>query len=108
MFALSLPPPGFATLPGGRVHRRDFRSSATFRSYDLESADQDIGDADVKLAFEILKNVNAVSCRHAAKNWLRGRDLNPRPSGYEPDELPGCSTPRLAINYIDVACEHKL
>src|SRR5438046_5458436 len=29
------------------------------------------------------------------KNWLRGRDLNPRPSGYEPDELPGCSTPRL-------------
>src|SRR5260221_12801793 len=32
--------------------------------------------------------------------WLRGRDLNPRPSGYEPDELPGCSTPRLGIPYI--------
>ena len=29
-----------------------------------------------------------------AGNWLRGWDLNPRPSGYEPDELPGCSTPR--------------
>ena len=27
-------------------------------------------------------------------NWLRGPDLNRRPSGYEPDELPGCSTPR--------------
>ena len=27
-------------------------------------------------------------------NWLRGMDLNHRPSGYEPDELPGCSTPR--------------
>jgi hypothetical protein len=26
---------------------------------------------------------------------LRGWDLNPRPSGYEPDELPGCSTPRF-------------
>ena len=28
------------------------------------------------------------------QSWLRGLDLNQRPSGYEPDELPGCSTPR--------------
>ena len=27
-------------------------------------------------------------------NWLRGLDLNQGPSGYEPDELPDCSTPR--------------
>ena len=27
--------------------------------------------------------------------WLRGLDLNQRPLGYEPNELPGCSTPRL-------------
>ena len=27
------------------------------------------------------------------KKWW-GRDSNPRPQGYEPCELPGCSTPR--------------
>gem|GEM_PF-2936145 len=31
-------------------------------------------------------------------SWLRGLDLNQRPSGYEPDELPGCSTPRKSHN----------
>lgn len=28
--------------------------------------------------------------------WWRGSDLNRRPSDYEPDELPNCSTPRLS------------
>src|SRR5208283_4450725 len=27
--------------------------------------------------------------------WLRGVDLNHRPLGYEPNELPDCSTPQL-------------
>ena len=28
---------------------------------------------------------------------VAGKDLNLRPSGYEPDELPDCSTPRLRL-----------
>jgi hypothetical protein len=34
--------------------------------------------------------------RHATRvdgGWLRGVDLNHRPLGYEPNELPDCSTP---------------
>ena len=29
--------------------------------------------------------------------WLRGVDLNHRPLGYEPNELPSCSTPHRGV-----------
>src|SRR5215813_7207162 len=35
-----------------------------------------------------------VAMQPIEKVWLRGVDLNHRPLGYEPNELPDCSTPQ--------------
>src|SRR5699024_1019517 len=47
-----------------------------------------------------IDNKKALSAKtdKALNIWLRGPDLNQRPSGYEPDELPDCSTPRQTSN----------
>ncbi len=48
----------------------------------LDSTRNIVGQPNVKLSFAILEDVDAISCRHAAqRNWLRGRDLNPRSGG---------------------------
>jgi hypothetical protein len=69
----------------------------------LDPSHNVIADADIELAFGVPEHINAVQIHRVF--WLRGRDLNPRPSGYEPDELPGCSTPRL--EYLDLNRERK-
>jgi hypothetical protein len=40
------------------------------------------------------KRVERATFPVCALGWLRGLDLNQRPLGYEPNELPDCSTPR--------------
>jgi hypothetical protein len=55
----------------------------------------DASDVHRQAAISATNRPTVVDHRHTRREWLRGRDLNPRPSGYEPDELPGCSTPRL-------------
>ena len=39
-------------------------------------------------------------------DWLREKDLNQRPSGYEPDELPNCSIPRYILLFSACSLYH--
>ena len=50
--------------------------------------------------YYITKKPLSFQIRGFLKNWLRGADSNHRPSGYEPDELPDCSTPRRILIFI--------
>ena len=51
-----------------------------------------------KPAPDTIKKVDVTEIRYIHSIWLRRQDLNLRPPGYEPDELPNCSTPRYTID----------
>ena len=50
------------------------------------------------------KKVDRFHLESVNLSWLRGQDLNLRPSGYEPDELPCCSTPRRVERVLRLPC----
>src|SRR5437016_566312 len=52
---------------------------------------------DCRLECQLSDSPNRQLAIGNSEGWLRGRDLNPRPLGYEPNELPDCSTPRHLV-----------
>jgi hypothetical protein len=54
--------------------------------------DKTISDFGLAISDLEIRDLKSAICNR--ERWLRGRDLNPRPLGYEPNELPDCSTPR--------------
>ena len=52
------------------------------------------GALDLGVVVGAQKKGSTASSKRSSHRALRGPDLNRRPSGYEPDELPDCSTPR--------------
>ena len=84
-------------LPGGMPRRPSTSGTVVL----LEPPLGIFAYADVEaLSTRAPEDINVVNLNGNAghEGWLRGLDLNQRPLGYEPNELPGCSTPQFNIN----------
>ncbi len=64
--------------------------------YLMSSADCHPPQAGGRDCFQ-LSDGNQFPRSRSGIQFIAGRDSNPRPSGYEPDELPDCSTPRCGF-----------
>ena len=84
--------------PGERV----FYEQNLFNEFDNPFNDeQDLDILIDKLAIFNKYIDEDYNLREVPQSWLREEDLNLRPSGYEPDELPGCSIPRQWLGWED-------
>ena len=74
--------------------RGDPEKNGTFADTDIEKDQMTDSTAPKRnRAFQ-----RFVTMGNKRKDWLRGVDLNHRPLGYEPNELPDCSTPQIDNN----------
>ena len=88
-------PPLRTQVPNAPIGIRNRKSETTGGGEGTRTPDPRVANAVLcQLSYTPDKNSNFEIRFSKFRGWLRGRDLNPRPLGYEPNELPDCSTPR--------------
>src|SRR2546426_361359 len=77
------------------------RPPASGRTASVDACSRFLALGRIRISITHVSNLLAKTTKGSAacrltprRDWLRGLDLNQRPLGYEPNELPGCSTPR--------------
>ncbi len=76
----------------------EFLDPAEAEDWAAELRDRMAVDRDeARRASDTVAGLDRLTHVGRSKQLVAGGDLNPRPSGYEPDELPDCSTPRHIV-----------